>query len=95
MQAVPDFANDSGTVVVTIDNDDAVFVDDEEAIGEQDLRSKLRIAHQEHDKDTLMISGAPNSTHGKFVMVLDAGADAGMSKIMFSVPHAEDDSTSQ
>jgi biopolymer transport protein ExbD len=86
VQAVRDITDDSTYVVVTIDADDSVFVDDEEALSEQDLRSKLRAAHQEHEKDGLMINGAADSTHGKFVMVLDAGADAGMKDIKFSVP---------
>ena len=38
----PISANDPNYVVVTIDDDDAVDVDGEEAIGEQDLRAKLR-----------------------------------------------------
>jgi biopolymer transport protein ExbD len=86
VQAVRDITDDSTYVVVTIDADDSMFVDDEEALSEQDLRSKLRAAHQEHEKDGLMINGAADSTHGKFVMVLDAGADAGMKDIKFSVP---------
>jgi len=90
VQAVPDMADDSTYVVVTIDADDSVFVDEEEALSEQDLRAKLRAAHQEHDKDGLMINGAADSSHGKFVMVLDAGADAGMKDIKFSVPHNDE-----
>ena len=90
MQAVPDLANDPSYVVVTIDDDDAIWVEDEEALSEQDLRAKLRAAHQEHDKDGMMINGAADSTHGKFVMVLDAGADAGMTEILFSVPHGDE-----
>ena len=46
---------------MTIDEDDAVGVDDEETISEQDLRSKLRAAHQDHDKDGLMINGSADS----------------------------------
>lgn len=90
VQAVPDISNDADSVIVTIDADDAVWVDDEEALGEQDLRSKLRTAHQKNNRDRLMIKGAPESTHGTFVLVLDAGADAGMTEIQFSVPHAEE-----
>ncbi len=93
VQAIPDIANDPTYVVVTIDADDSVYVDDEEALSEQDLRAKLRAAHKEHDKDGLMINGAADSTNGKFVMVLDAGADAGMKDIMFSVPQGDDAST--
>jgi biopolymer transport protein ExbD len=90
VQAVPDISNDPNFVVVTIDADDAVFVEDEEALSEQDLRAKLRKAHQEQGKDGMMVSGSGDSTHGKFVMVLDAGADAGMTEIMFSVPQADE-----
>jgi biopolymer transport protein ExbD len=90
VQTVRDIADDSNYVVVTIDADDSVFVDDEEALSEQDLRSKLRAAHQEHEKDGLMINGAGDATHGKFVTVLDAGADAGMTDIKFSVPQSDD-----
>ena len=93
VQAVPDITEDPNYVVVTIDSDDAVFVEDEEAMSEQDLRAKLRAAHQEQDKDGLMISGSGDASHGKFVMVLDAGADAGMTEIMFSVPQADEAAT--
>ncbi len=90
VRAVPDFANDPNYVVVTIDENDAIYVDDEEALSEQDLRSKLRAAQQEHDREGMMISGSADSTHGKFVMVLDAGAAAGMTEILFSVPHSDE-----
>src|SRR5690349_21675793 len=89
VQAVPDITEDPNFVVVTIDADDAVFIENDEVMSEQDLRAKLRAAHNE-GKDGLMISGAGDSTHGKFVMVLDAGAEAGMTEIMFSVPQADD-----
>jgi len=90
VQAVPDFANDPNYVVVTIDADDVVDVDGEEAASEMDLRTKLRAARQEHDKDALMINVAADSSHGKFVMVLDAGADAGMTEILFTAPKVEE-----
>ena len=90
VQPVPDFANDPNYVVVTIDADDAVFVDDQEVLSEQDLRAKLRAARQDNEREGLMINGAADSIHGKFVMVLDAGADAGMTEILFSVPRGDD-----
>ena len=77
MQVVPDIANDPNYVVVTIDADDVIEVDDEEAIGEQDLRSKLRDRAPGAGQDGIMINSAADSTHGKFVMVLDAGATPG------------------
>lgn len=89
VKTVPAITNDPNSVVVTIDADDAVFVDDQEVLSEQDLRAKLRAARKE-DKETLMINGSGDASHGKFVMVLDAGADAGMKDIMFSVPHGDE-----
>lgn len=90
VQAAPDLSIDSNVVQVSIDADDAVFVEDEEALSEQDLRSKLRAAHKKGDRTSMMIKCAGDSTHGKFVLVLDAGADAGMTDIQFSVPHTEE-----
>lgn len=89
VQAVPEITNDPNFVVVTIDADDAMFVDDEEVHSEQELRSKLRKANKDQEKTGLMINGSADATHGRFVMVLDAGADAGMKEILFSVPQAE------
>jgi biopolymer transport protein ExbD len=90
VQAVPDYANDPSYVVVTIDADDAVYVEDEEAMSEQDLRAKLRAAMREEDREGMLIKGAGDATHGKFVMVLDAGADAGIKEILFSVEQSEE-----
>ena len=42
VQAVPDYANDPSYIVVTIDADDTIWVEDQEATSEQDLRAKLR-----------------------------------------------------
>jgi biopolymer transport protein ExbD len=92
VQAVQDFANDPNFVIVTIDADDAVYIEGDEAPSEQDVRAKLRAAHNEQGVDGLMINTHANSTHGKFVMVLDAGADAGMTQILFSAPKAEEGS---
>jgi len=90
VQAVPDYANDPSYVIVTIDADDAVWVEDEEVLSEQDLRSKLRAARQEQEVEKMLINGAADATHGTFVMVLDAGADAGMTDLLFSVPQSDE-----
>jgi len=89
VQAVPDIENDPSYVIVTIDADDAVWVEDDEALSEQDLRAKLRAALRDGERDGLMIKGAGDATHGKFVMVLDAGADAGVKELLFSVDQTE------
>jgi biopolymer transport protein ExbD len=91
VQAIPDIENDTSYVVVTIDADDAIFVDDhpDEVMSEQDLRAKLRAALREGDREGMMIKCAGDATHGKFVMVLDAAADAGVKDLLFSVDQTE------
>jgi biopolymer transport protein ExbD len=91
VQAIPDIANETNYVVVTIDTDDSVWIDgvDGEILSEQDLRAKLRAALKEGDYDGMMIKGSGDATHGKFVMVLDAGADAGVKELLFSVDQSE------
>lgn len=81
-----DYLNDPTFIVVTIDEDDVVYVEEEEAYGEQGLRSKLRAARQEDPERTgMLVIGDPDATHGKLVSVLDAGADAGIKELLYSV----------
>jgi biopolymer transport protein ExbD len=81
-----DYFNDPTFIVVTIDEDDIVFVEDEEVYGDQNLRSKLRAARQEDPQRTgMLVVGDPDATHGTLVGVLDAGADAGIKELLFSV----------
>jgi biopolymer transport protein ExbD len=79
-------ADDPAFVTVTIEGDDTVWLEDEEVFGEQDLRLKLRALRKEDpDVSGLMVIGNPEASHGALVMVLDAGADAGMGELRFSV----------
>jgi biopolymer transport protein ExbD len=94
VQAVPDYANDDRYIAVTIDADDTIWVEDQEATSEQDLRAKLRAARREDaERESLFVSCSPDSTHGAFVSVLDAGADAGLKDLKFSVPQTEETSS--
>jgi biopolymer transport protein ExbD len=94
VQTVPNYADDPNMVIVSIDADDAVWVEDQEALSEQDLRAKLRAAAGDGGRDSMLVQGAADATHGKFVMVLDAGAAAGMKEILFSVEQSEDEGDS-
>lgn len=94
VQTVPNYADDPNMVIVSIDADDAVWVEDQEALSEQDLRAKLRAAASDGQRDSMLVQGAADATHGKFVMVLDAGAAAGMKEILFSVEESEDEGDS-
>ena len=68
---------DADAAALRIDADDTIWLDGGRIASEQDLRSKLRAAHQKDDRTKMMIKCAPEATHGTFVSVLDAGADAG------------------
>lgn len=86
VRQVPDYDNDPSYVSVTIEDDDSIWVEDEQVFSEQDLRAKLRAARNKDDQLTgLFVHGAAEASHGTFVMVLDAGAGAGLKDLMFSV----------
>jgi biopolymer transport protein ExbD len=81
-----DFANDPNYVTVTIYEDDTVWLEDEQVFGAQDLRTRLRALREDDDLLTgMLVVGSPEASHGTFVMVIDAGADAGLGELMFSV----------
>lgn len=83
---VGDFANNPNYLTVKIYDDDTVWLEDEEVFGAQDLRTRLRAARRADELLTgMLVVGSPEASHGTFVMVLDAGADAGLSELMFSV----------
>ena len=64
-----------------------MWVEDEQVFGAQDLRTRLRAARKDDLLLTgMLVVGSPEASHGTFVMVLDAGADAGLGELMFSVP---------
>jgi biopolymer transport protein ExbD len=87
-----DYLNDPTYIVVTIDEDDIIYVDDEEVYGDQNLRSKLRELRKEDAERTgLLVVGDPDATHGTLVGVLDAGADAGIKELLFSVTEQADE----
>ena len=91
VQTTSSIENDPHYVTVTIEEDDSIWVEKEEAIGEQDLRSKLRAARViDPDCRGMMVSGSPEASHGVFVMVIDAGADAGLPELLFAVPSQGD-----
>lgn len=88
-----DYLNDPTFIIVTIDEDDIVYVEDEEVYGDQNLRAKLRAARKEDPGRTgMLVVGNPAATHGTLVSVLDAGADAGIKELLFSVNQPNDDS---
>lgn len=82
---------DSDTVTVRIDEKDVVHVDDVMMASDRDLRDKLAdLARSGPGSKTLKINGSPDASHGTLVMVMDAGAAAGMAKVQLSIKSNDD-----
>jgi biopolymer transport protein ExbD len=85
-EVAPDFSNDPSYITVTIEADDTIWVEEEQVYGAQELRVKLReLRHDNMQLSGMMVVGDPEASHGTLVMVLDAGADAGIEDLRFSV----------
>jgi biopolymer transport protein ExbD len=65
------------TVTVRIEADNTVWIDDDEVIGRQDVIARLRELKDEH----MSVKAHGEAKHGTVVMVLDAGADAGINDV--------------
>mgnify|MGYP001176954946 FL=1 len=85
-QVAPDFANDPSSITISIEADDTIWIEGKQVYGGQELRVKLRQLRKENIQlNGMMVLGDPEASHGILVMVLDAGADAGMEDLRFSV----------
>ena len=82
--------SDREEVVVRIDEKDVVYVDDVAMPTAHDLRDKLDDIVRSGGPTTLKITGSPDATHGTLVMVMDAGAGAGMQKVQLSIKSTDD-----
>ena len=85
-QTVPDVANDPSFITVSIEADDTIWVEDEQVFGAQELRARLRdLRDQDFQPNGMIVFGHPDASHGSLVTVLDAGTDAGLQDLRFSV----------
>src|SRR5712691_5570710 len=81
---------DRDEVVVRIDEKDVVYVDEVAMPTAHDLKDKLDDIVRSGGPTTLKITGSPDATHGTLVMIMDAGAAAGMQKVQLSIKSTED-----
>ena len=85
-RTVVDYEKDPEFLTLRIEDDDSYLVDEVQAIGEQDLRIKLRAAQNDHpDVRRIMIIGDADASHGAAVIAFDACADAGVADLSFAV----------
>jgi biopolymer transport protein ExbD len=76
-------------VTVKIDEDGIIWIDQDSVQGVHDLTVRLRAAREETGADGIRIVANPEATHGKVVMVLDAGISAGFEKAQLSVDQTQ------
>jgi biopolymer transport protein ExbD len=87
----PDYTTDPSFITVSIEADDTMWVEDEQVFGAQELRTKLRQLQKDDSQlSGMMVLGDPEASHGTLVTVLDAGADAGIEELRFSVSESLD-----
>ncbi len=86
-RSVSDFEKDGDFAIVRIDRDNTVWLEGSEIPSEQELRVRLRAAHQIANK--LLVLGSGDAQHGTVVMVLDVGNDVGMEEVRLAVSDEE------
>lgn len=79
LPTLEDFADDS--VIVEIDENDAMFVDDEPVAGLGELEDVLLQKINGEQKTEMVIEPHYQATHGLVVQVTDAGMQVGMQRI--------------
>ncbi|MGL4514840.1 MAG: biopolymer transporter ExbD [Lacipirellulaceae bacterium] len=85
-----DFDSDPAYVRVAIESDDTVWVEGEQVFGGPDLRDAIKgIAKERGELLGMVIQGDPEASHGTLVMVLDAGAEARLKDLRFSVAEVD------
>ena len=79
-------ADHSDFIQVRIEDDDSIWVDEEQAFNESDLRVRLKQARDDGTHgEGVFVTGDADASHGAAVKVFDACADANLANVMFSV----------
>jgi len=86
-RSVGEISQDSDTLMVTIQDDDTFWIDDEQCFSDQDLRMKIQTAVADSGGKplTLVVVGAADASHGAAIRVFDAGAAARVGNISLLV----------
>jgi len=84
MQPLEDMQDTS--VIVEIDDRDAVLVDDEPLASIERLADALRDRMRKEQKSELVLTAAANATHRTVVAVIDAANEVGMQRIRMTAP---------
>jgi biopolymer transport protein ExbD len=85
-RTVADFESDADYLIVRIDQDDAVWVEDQEMPSEQDLLVKLReTLDKAQAPRRMLVLGNGDARHATVVRVLDAGNEVGLEDVRLAI----------
>ena len=86
-KSVSEISQDSDSLMVTIQEDDTFWIDDEQCFSDQDLRIRIQqaVADSAGKPLSLVVVGAADASHGAAIRVFDAGAAAGVGNISLLV----------
>ncbi len=86
-RTIADFESDDEYLIVRIESDDTVWIDDVEARTRTDIVQKIRqgIRGDAAGPNRLLVLANGDAHHGRAVMVMDAGREAGIEDIRLAV----------
>lgn len=76
---------DGNALTVRIDQDNVVWIEQEAVFGSPEVYARLKSTRDEVGAERLRITASSEATHGKLVMVLDAGVAAGFKSAQLSI----------
>jgi len=89
-RTIEELEKDREHVIVRLDAENRLWVNDVEAITEQELLAKLREARQSPSAPTkLLVLASDDGQYEKLVLALDAGAAVGMDDIQLAITNDE------
>jgi biopolymer transport protein ExbD len=89
-RSISEYEQDPDFISVRIEDDDSIWVEDEQTFADQDLRVKLRAAAAERPRaPSVVVIGNAEASHGAAVRVFDACAYARVKDVSFVVQEGE------
>ncbi|HEX7446567.1 MAG TPA: biopolymer transporter ExbD [Pirellulales bacterium] len=95
-RTIEEIEQDDDNIIVRIDKDSSIWVNDSEAMSEQDLLAKLKDARSggsatdSSGPSKMMVLASGEARHEKVVMALDAGTAAGIDDVRLATGDEED-----
>src|SRR5207237_9236747 len=86
-RTLAELENDPNYITVRIEDDDSIWVEDNQVFNDQDLIARLRALRQESDRSrSLLVLGSADASHGAAVRVFDAAAGARLGGVRLAAP---------